>query len=39
VVYRHPSPEKLRNSQIADAIAMELSHFRGPIFRMEEVHA
>jgi RimJ/RimL family protein N-acetyltransferase len=32
VVYRHPSPEKLRNSQIADAIELELESYRGPIF-------
>ncbi|WP_204115583.1 GNAT family N-acetyltransferase [Shimia biformata] len=30
VVYRHPSPEKLRSSQIADAIEMEISHYADP---------
>jgi len=31
-VYRHPSPERLRNSQITDAIELELQSFAGPIF-------
>ncbi len=33
VVYRHPSPEVLRSSQIADAIEMEISHYADPKFQ------
>ena len=33
VVYRHPSPEKLRTSQIGDAIEMEISHYADPRFK------
>lgn len=32
-VYRHPSPAQLQNSQIADAIAMEISHYADPMFK------
>lgn len=32
-VYRHPAPEKLRNSQIADGIEMEISHYADPKFK------
>jgi RimJ/RimL family protein N-acetyltransferase len=33
VVYRHPSPDALRSSQIADAIEMEISHYADPMFK------
>ncbi|WP_197922440.1 GNAT family N-acetyltransferase [Thiosulfatihalobacter marinus] len=33
VVYRHPSPQKLRSSQIGDAIEMEISHYSNPMFK------
>ncbi len=33
VVYRHPSPEKMRASQIADAIEMEIGHYADPMFK------
>ncbi len=32
-VYRHPSPETLRSSQIADAIEMEIAHYCDPKFQ------
>lgn len=32
VVYRHPTPEQLKSSQIRDGIALELAAHRGPIF-------
>jgi RimJ/RimL family protein N-acetyltransferase len=31
--YRHPSPEKLRSSQIEDGIAMEIAHYADPLFK------
>jgi len=33
VVYRHPSPEKLRTGQIVDAIEMEISHYADPKYQ------
>lgn len=33
VVYRHPAPDTLRASQIADAIEMEISHYADPMFK------
>ncbi|MGR3634949.1 MAG: GNAT family N-acetyltransferase [Shimia sp.] len=33
VVYRHPSPETLRTTQIGDAIEMEISHYADPMFK------
>ena len=35
VVYRHPSPEKCRSSQIADAIAQEIGFYQNPNFKPE----
>ncbi|MGR3453944.1 GNAT family N-acetyltransferase [Pseudooceanicola sp.] len=35
VCYRHPSPAALRNSQITDAIALEIAHYANPKFRPE----
>ena len=32
-VYRHPTPEQLKNSQIADGIALEISHYCDPLFK------
>ncbi len=32
VVYRHPTPENLRNSQLADGIALEIAHYADPAF-------
>lgn len=32
VVYRHPTPEQLQSSQIADGIEMEISHYSDPQF-------
>lgn len=32
-VYRHPSPEVLKSSQIADGIALEISHYCDPLFK------
>ncbi|MGR3714047.1 MAG: GNAT family N-acetyltransferase [Shimia sp.] len=32
VVYRHPSVEALRTTQIGDAIEMEISHYADPMF-------
>ncbi|MCV2882353.1 GNAT family N-acetyltransferase [Actibacterium sp. XHP0104] len=32
-VYRHPSPEKMRSSQIADGIELEISHYCDPLFK------
>ena len=34
-VYRHPSPEKLRNSQLSDAIALEIAHYADPKWKPE----
>ncbi len=33
VVYRHPAPARLHNSQIADGIALEISHYCDPLFK------
>ena len=33
VCYRHPSPEALRNSQIADGIEMEIRSYQDPLFQ------
>lgn len=32
-VYRHPSPERLRDSQLRDGIEMEIAHYADPLFR------
>lgn len=32
-VYRHPSPEKLRSSQIAHGIEMEIANYADPLFK------
>ncbi|MGB7319289.1 MAG: GNAT family N-acetyltransferase [Planktotalea sp.] len=32
-VYRHPSPEKLRSSQIAHGIEMEIANYANPLFK------
>ncbi|MEP2717556.1 GNAT family N-acetyltransferase [Pseudophaeobacter sp.] len=32
-VYRHPSPEALKGSQIAHGIEMEISHYADPLFK------
>ncbi|SFR59038.1 GNAT family N-acetyltransferase [Litoreibacter janthinus] len=32
-VYRHPSPEALRDTQLAHGIAMEISHYHDPAFK------
>ncbi|GHF57749.1 GNAT family N-acetyltransferase [Seohaeicola zhoushanensis] len=32
-VYRHPSPAKLENSQLAHGIEMEISHYADPLFK------
>ncbi len=34
-VYRHPSPAKLRNSQLSDAIALEIAHYADPRWKPE----
>lgn len=33
VVYRHPSAETLRSTQLGDAIEMEISHYADPMFK------
>ncbi|WP_375688450.1 GNAT family N-acetyltransferase [Pseudooceanicola sp. LIPI14-2-Ac024] len=33
VCYRHPSPAALRNSQITDAISLEIAHYADPKFQ------
>lgn len=33
VVYRHPSPDQLRNSQIADGIELEIRSYYDPLFK------
>lgn len=33
VVYRHPCPEKLRGSQLADGIALEIESYQNPLFQ------
>lgn len=33
VVYRHPAPDALRSSQLADGIALEISHYQDPLFK------
>ncbi|TKZ22082.1 GNAT family N-acetyltransferase [Shimia litoralis] len=33
VVYRHPTPEQMRSSQIADGIEMEINHYSDPMFK------
>ena len=33
VVYRHPTPEQLASSQIADGIEMEIGHYADPMFK------
>jgi RimJ/RimL family protein N-acetyltransferase len=33
VCYRHPSPAKLRSSQIEDGIRMEIAHYCDPLFK------
>lgn len=33
VVYRHPSPADLEDSQLAHGIAMEISHYADPLFK------
>jgi len=33
VVYRHPSPEKLRGTQLADGIALEIESYQNPLFQ------
>ncbi|MCC1490974.1 GNAT family N-acetyltransferase [Cognatishimia sp. F0-27] len=32
-VYRHPSPDALRGSQLAHGIAMEIAHYQDPLFK------
>ena len=32
-VYRHPSPEALKGSQLAHGIEMEISHYADPLFK------
>ncbi len=32
-VYRHPSPDRLKSGQIADGIALEISHYCDPLFK------
>ena len=32
-VYRHPSPDKLRESQLGHGIAMEIAHYADPLFK------
>ncbi len=32
-VYRHPSPERLRDGQLRDGIEMEIAHYADPLFR------
>ncbi len=34
-VYRHPSPAQLRNSQLSDAIALEIAHYQDPKWKPE----
>ncbi|WP_424969859.1 GNAT family N-acetyltransferase [Dinoroseobacter sp. S76] len=33
VVYRHPSPDTLRDSQLAHGIEMEIGHYADPLFK------
>jgi len=33
VVYRHPSPAALRNTQLADGIALEIANYADPLFK------
>ena len=33
--YRHPGPAALANSQLSDGIALEIAHYRDPLFRPE----
>ena len=33
VVYRHPSPDALRGSQLAHGIDMEIAHYQDPLFK------
>jgi RimJ/RimL family protein N-acetyltransferase len=33
VVYRHPAPAQLRNTQLADGIAMEIANYADPQFK------
>ncbi|MEM1079118.1 MAG: GNAT family N-acetyltransferase [Pseudomonadota bacterium] len=33
VVYRHPSPDALRDSQLAHGIEMEIGHYADPLFK------
>ncbi|WP_136635893.1 GNAT family N-acetyltransferase [Pseudooceanicola onchidii] len=33
VCYRHPSPAKLRNSQISDGIELEIQSYQNPLFK------
>ena len=35
VVYRHPSPAALRNTQLADGIALEIANYADPQFKPE----
>lgn len=35
VVYRHPSPKDLRNSQLADGIALEIQHYIDPVYKVK----
>lgn len=32
-VYRHPSPEKLRDGQLRDGIELEIGHYADPLFK------
>ena len=32
-VYRHPSPDRLRGTQLAHGIDMEIAHYRDPLFK------
>ncbi|MGJ8603349.1 MAG: GNAT family N-acetyltransferase [Marivita sp.] len=33
VVYRHPSPETMRSSQVSHGIDMEIAHYQDPLFK------
>ena len=34
-VYRHPSPAQLQNTQLSDAIALEIAHYQDPQWKPE----
>ena len=33
IVYRHPTPAALRDSQLAHGIEMEIGHYADPLFK------